>query len=476
MIRPCAKIIYERMYKTIMSTGHIKLILLFATFALGACATIPYEPKRLALPDELSGVQSSTIDDVTVLASILTDEQANKHFGVDIGTRNLQAIWLGIHNASHSHLWFIRNHLDPDLYTPDEVALLMKDELDGAEFDTFRQSLRNESIRVSLEPKTISQGFIFAPKHEGGRYVDIRLTGDAYDADSKLSSTTVDINEQAINRLRELRFGFAIPLPDGELDHERLVTSNIYTEKELRDLDINDFRKAIEQLPCCATNADAENNADPLNVVIVGKATDLLNSLTRSGWSFTHRINLKSVSRLIGSTLQGEAYPVAPVSKLYVFNRKQDFAMQRARRSIAQRNHMRFWLAPFTYKGQQVWVGQISRDIGIKLTPKSPTLTTHIIDPQVDLAREYLLHSLLAEGLVAKFGFAKGSTMAMRSKPAFNLTDDPYFSDGMRLVIILSPHPLPLNKVHSLQWERSSAPVAEGQTKESMKNQRLIEP
>ena len=469
MIRPCAKIIYERMRETLISTSYIKLISLFAVFVLAGCATAPYAPKQLVLPDELSEVKSETIDDVTVLASILTDDQANKHFGVDIGAKGLQAIWLRIHNESPSHLWFIRNYLDPDLFTPDEVALIMKGEFDDAEFKLFRQSLRNESIRISLEPKTISQGFIFAPKHEGGRYVDIRLTGDAYDRDSKQSSTAVDMHEQAVTPLLELRFGFAIPLPDGQLDHERLVTSNIYTERNLSDLDLNNLRKAIEELPCCATDVDAKNNADPLNVVIVGNATNLLNSLTKSGWSFTHRITLKSVTRLIGSTLQGEAYPVAPVSKLYLFNRDQDFAMQRARSSIAQRNHMRFWLAPFEHEGRQVWIGQISRDIGIKLTPKSPTLFTHIIDPQVDLAREYLFHGLLAEGFVAKFGFVKGSTKSTRSKPAYNLTDDIYFSDGMRLVILLSPNPIPLSKVHSLKWERSAAPVAEGQSIEAIK-------
>jgi len=68
------------------------------------------------------------------------------------------------------------------------------------------------------------------------------------------------------------------------------------------------------------------------------------------------------------------------VSGLYVFGRKQDVALQRARRSISQRNHMRLWLAPFRVEGNSVWVGQVSRDIGVKVTPKSPTLTTHVID------------------------------------------------------------------------------------------------
>jgi hypothetical protein len=179
---------------------------------------------------------------------------------------------------------------------------------------------------------------------------------------------------------------------------------------------------------------------------------------------------------MAGAAVKGEPYPVAPVSSLYLFGRKQDFALQRARRNISQRNHMRMWLAPFTFEGKQVWVGQVSRDIGVRITPKSPSLTTHIIDPEVDLTREYLLHSLLAEGFVDRFGFVTGSRQAPSAQPAENLMGDPYFSDGMRLLVILSPHPIPYSGVRSLVWEQSSAPVAEGQTEAAERYVRPIDP
>jgi hypothetical protein len=117
----------------------------------------------------------------------------------------------------------------------------------------------------------------------------------------------------------------------------------------------------------------------------------------------------------------------------------------------------------------------VSRDIGIKVTPESPTLTTHIIDPEVDLTREYLLHSLLDAGLVAGFGFVKGSTYATRDEPAVNLSDDPYFSDGLRLVIALSPHPRPYHEVRSMHWEQSVAPTAETQSESAERYVRPVE-
>ena len=78
-------------------------------------------------------------------------------------------------------------------------------------------------------------------------------------------------------------------------------------------------------------------------------------------------------------------------------------------------------------------------------------------------------------GLVAGFGFVKGSTRATREEPAANLANDPYFSDGLRLVIALSPHPLPYHEVRSMRWEQAAAPTAEGQTESAERYVRPLE-
>ena len=432
-----------------------RIVTLTAALALGACAS--YEPRPLALDVDLEGVQTKTIDDVTVSVAILTDGQAEQHFGVNFALRGLQALYIKVRNETDRRLWFIRNTVDPDFYSPDEVAVLLKVGLSADEFEAPRQHLRDESIRVQHQPLTITEGFLYLPQVEGGRYVDIRLGGDVYESDEQ--------DGLDAGWLNELRFGFAVPLPDGLFDYERLDAAHTYGDTPLPDIeDPEALRRLLEELPCCAMDNDGKEFGDPLNVVLIGDSQDVLTALTRSGWSFTHRISLASVGRLAGATLGGDPYPVAPVSNLYLFGRKQDFALQRARPTISQRNHTRFWLAPLTFRGRQVWVGQVSRDIGIKLTPNSPSLTTHIIDPEIDLTREYLLHSLLDAGLVAGFGFVKGSQYATRDAPAVNLGNDPYFSDGLRLVIALSTHPRPYHEVRSMRWEQSAAPAAEGQS------------
>ncbi|MBL8445889.1 MAG: LssY C-terminal domain-containing protein [Zoogloeaceae bacterium] len=427
-----------------------------------------FAPQPLSIPEDLGNVLSHTQDQVTVSAGLLTDGQARRHFGVDLGKREIQAAWIRVRNESGRSLWFIRNTVDPDFYSADEVTLMVQGDVPAAEAVRLRQTLRDESIRVALPPATVSEGFLFLPKLEGGRFMDITLQGDAWN--EGLPAGTGPVHP------RELHFGLAIPLPDGEFDYERLASDRVYGGRPLPDLDATQFRAALESLPCCTTDLTGTNAGDPLNLVLVGEAAEVMHVLSRSGWSFTHRLGLTSIGREIVAAVTGAPYLVAPVSQLYTFGRGHDLALQRARRTISQRNHLRLWLAPFRFEGRSVWVGQVSRDIGVKLTTKSPTLTTHVIDPEVDATREYLLHSLLAQRGVARFGFVGGSGAAPRDAPRLNLTDDPYFSDGMRLVMLLSAEPVPADAIRNLMWERSGAPIAEGQSAAAAEHVRAVWP
>ena len=152
------------------------------------------------------------------------------------------------------------------------------------------------------------------------------------------------------------------------------------------------------------------------------------------------------------SALSRERYPDAPVSDLYLFGRPQDLALQKDRDNIHQRNHLRLWLSPMRYSGKEVWVGQISRDIGSRLTIHSPTLTTHKIDPDVDAAREALGEDLAYSQNVAKFGFIEGVGSAPKSAPRENLTTDPYYTDGYRLVLVFDRKPTSLADIDFFPW------------------------
>jgi len=134
----------------------------------------------------------------------------------------------------------------------------------------------------------------------------------------------------------------------------------------------------------------------------------------------------------------GGEYRYSPVSPLYLFGRSQDFALQRIRESINERLHLRLWMTELRYDGKPVWVGQVSRDIGVRFTLKTWNLTTHRIDPDVDESRDYVLEDLIEAERVDRIGYVPGVGECSRTVPRYNLTGDPYFTDGNRGIAIVS--------------------------------------
>jgi len=50
----------------------------------------------------------------------------------------------------------------------------------------------------------------------------------------------------------------------------------------------------------------------------------------------------------------------------------------------------------------------------------------------------------------------KGVGAAPRSAPRENLTTDPYFTDGLRSVLVFERHPTSLSAVDFFPWERDA--------------------
>jgi hypothetical protein len=156
---------------------------------------------------------------------------------------------------------------------------------------------------------------------------------------------------------------------------------------------------------------------------------------------------------MMSSAMSRERYPYAPVSNLYLYGRPQDIALQKARDNIHQRNHLRLWRSPMLYHGKTVWVGQISRDIGSRMTIHSPTFTTHKIDPDVDEAARALIEDLVYSQGLRAIGFVGGVGAAPREAPRENLTTDPYHTSGLRTVLLFDEEPTSLTDIEFLRWE-----------------------
>jgi hypothetical protein len=374
--------------------------------------------------------QTRSQNRVKVTASVLSAAESVAKFDVNLYRRNIQPVWLEIENNDDQAVWFSPIGLDPFYFTPLEVSLIGRFEIRNSDHDEMDRYFFAGGLKTYVAPGDKVSGFVFTNLDEGTKSFNVDIVGED-------------------NQLRG--FTFFIPVPGIRADHQNIDWENLYSEGEVVDYDENALRAALESMPCCTTNKKGSEQGDPLNLVVIGDLDDVYYAFIRAGWDETETIYRASMLKTIRSFLFGGRYRYSPVSALYVFGRPQDVAFQRARTSIHERNHLRLWLAPMRYEGQLVWIGQISRDIGVRFTTK--TITTHKIDPDVDETRDFLIQDLWYSQALKSFGYVKGVGAAAYSEPRGNLTGDPYFTDGNRAILWVSSKPMAFSKVGSFEWE-----------------------
>jgi hypothetical protein len=395
---------------------------------LSGCATFNPHPG-----DEgtfLDRAQTQYQSGVRVTAAVPSAEESEKLFGVDLYGTGVQPVWLKIENNNKEAVFFLPLGLDPDYFTPFEAAYRNHFIFSTPENDKMDRYFWEQSQRIYIAPGSVRSGFVYTPLDEGTKGFNVDILGED----------------------QEFRtFLFFINVPGLQIDHYQVDFENLYSKEEIVSYDEKGLRRALENLPCCTTNEEGTGNGDPLNLVVIGEGQDVLHAFIRAGWDEAETIYSTSAWKTGMSFLFGGRYRYSPVSGLYVYGRRQDAALQKARETIHERNHLRLWLSPMRFEDKPVWIGQISRDIGVRFWWK--TITTHKIDPDVDETRNFLVQNLWYSHGLLKFAYVKGVGEAEISEPRRTLTKDPYFTDGLRAVLWVSGRPVDLEEVEFLAWE-----------------------
>jgi hypothetical protein len=403
---------------------------------------VVYKPR----PDErpfLQRLETQRDGDLVVQVTVLDHRESERFFGVPLARRGIQPVWLHISNSGVRPYRLRLASLDPNYYAPLEAAfvnhfrigsrilgfgllawlflpliILLLLKVFSARAANRRMNAFFEEYGVGwglIRPGRELSGFVFTTLDEGTKQVSVRLLG---------AGGTKE-------------FSFSIRVPGLRVDHGRHCFEDLARSLDLVECDDGELRKQLEALPRSTTGRSGKKEGDPLNLVAIGEFDSILNGFG-ARWDETETISLRSCWRTFKAFALGSRYRYSPVSALYVMRRSQDFALQRARQTINERLHLRLWLTPLRFQGKPVWLGQVSRDIGVRLTLRTWNLTTHAIDPNVDDARDYVLDDLMEGGRVSHVGYVAGAEAAARAIPRRNLTGDPYFTDGLRAVAVFS--------------------------------------
>jgi hypothetical protein len=404
--------------------------------------TIVYSPA----PDNstfLEGAQTQQQEGLEVTVAVLDARQSRKFFGVPMSRRGIQPVWVRIVNRSASACRLHLVSIDPNYYSPLEAAaanhyrlgkrligfgllgvlflwllLLVPLKVIGAlranrKMDDF---FREQAFRLRpIAPGKQSEGFVFTPLDVGSKVVHVRVL--------RMEGT--------------IEFVFNIPVAGIDVDYQRRDFMDLYPPDRLIECDFAALCERLKTMPRAVGAAKGSREGDPVNLIVIGDFPTLLSAFG-ARWDETETITWATCLKTFRAFVLGKEYRYSPVSSLYLFGRSQDFALQRIRESINERLHLRLWLTELRCGGKPVWVGQVSRDIGVRFTLKTWNLTTHRIDPDVDESRDYVLEDLLEAERLELAGYVGGVGECDRAAPRRNLTGDPYYTDGQRGLAIVS--------------------------------------
>jgi hypothetical protein len=424
---------------------------------------VPYKPHPQDQPF-LQRAEVQHADDFVVHVAVLDDRESERFFGVPLAHRGIQPVWLRISNNGAHPCRLRLASLDPNYYPPLEAAFV-------SHFHIGRRLLGFGLLAWLFLPFLVILFFKIlsarsANRRMNGFFQEHGLSAGLIGPGRELSGVVFTTHDAGTKQVRVRLLGaagvqefmFSLPVPGLRVDHGGKRFDEVMRGVPAVACDEAALRQRLAALPRCTSNRRGTAEGDPLNLVVVGDFDTILTGFG-GRWDETETISLASCWRMVRAFLLGSRYRYSPVSALYVGGRSQDFALQKARQTVNERLHLRLWVTPLRFTGKPVWIGQVSRDIGVRFTLRTWNLTTHKIDGDVDEARDYVLDDLLEAGRVAQVAYVAGAGACASARPRCNLTGDPYFTNGLRAVAVFSET---RTEPVFLSWEQAAAEPGQG--------------
>lgn len=406
--------------------------LLFILLGLGGSACVKFKPNPSSSAEFQQRMKTQTQGGLEVSAAVLGKKESKDYFGINLEKKHVQAVYLRVHNKENRSYWLMPISIDPNYYSPNEVAYRHRTGHSGEVQLKMNEFFEAQQMKYNIGPGETKEGFVYTNVDFGSK------------------EFSVDLLSQGELK----RFPFIVPIPGLSADYQEVDFDALYQPSDFRNVSLDELRQALEAYPCCTAKKGSDvYDGDAVNLVVVGDLDDLLTAFVRQGWRETAVQDKHSSMKAVKSLLFHSPYVNAPMSKLYLLGRHQDIAFQKPRRSIHQRNHLRLWMTPLRYEGKHVWIGTVSRDIGIRFTPKAFLFITHKIDSDIDEARDFLLQDMMIGDSVGYVGLVKGVGEFTVEAPHKNLMGDSWYTDGLRAVMVITDGPTPLLSTKPLPWE-----------------------
>ena len=391
-------------------TGDAAILVILALTS--GCATQSFVSPDVDAAGFLKRQVTQTQGPVTVSAAVPDAAETESLFGMPLYDQNVQPVWLKVENRSVEPVRLALWSIDPDYYSPLEVAWMNRGRYNKEGKAAMERWLYDNGMGRQIAAGDSRSGFVFTHAVPGtkGFNVDVFTAEDAFN------------------------FTFFVPMPGFTPDYLTVDLQNMYAAGDVTNLaSLDDVRRAIEKLPCCATDSVTGKVGGPFNVVLVGTGPALLRAFFRAGWLET----------------EVESKGTASARRQHYRGRPPDGVFHKARADGGERKELRVWLAPFTVGEEKVWVAQMSQD----LSDTAKDFTGYLPDPDIDSARGYLLQDFWYSQSLTRAGFSRALEPIDADNPRVAGSGASYFTDGLRTVLWVSASPVGLDDGEMLTWD-----------------------
>ena len=187
-----------------------------------------------------------------------------------------------------------------------------------------------------------------------------------------------------------------------------------------------DGHPALARSPRHTTTAQGRQG-DAINVAFIGTEEELHRMFAAAGWYAADPITMETSIRIAADVVVHKPYAHAPVSNLYVWERKQDAAFEQpVGDSPKQRHHVRFWCSrEVDRQGEPLWLGAATYDERVELS-RTTGGVTHKIGPEIDRERNKLVNDTARAGVLDGYYWVDPFHKDPQGR---NGGGDPYFTD-----------------------------------------------
>jgi hypothetical protein len=354
--------------------------------------------------------ESQTVKGVKLSAAVLSSDDSQRTFGANVNEIGVQPVWLEVKNNTEQVLWLLRSGIDPDLFSPLEVAWSFHVSFDSETNARLDEHFSSMSFQNPIAPGATQSGMIFANPHDNIRLLSVDVLGQG----------------------EIFPFTLLLTVPDDQTDISTVTRVKVFKliEAVTDDYqDVNEFRARLEQLPCCATSAGGNEAGDPLNVILVGEFVDIVTAFVRRSF----RMDVREFD-----------------NAQWLFGRSPDIVARKGGQDGVPANWVRMWVAPFRYQGQAVFVVQTGRRQGWRLAEVEEK--DMALNPYVDEVRNLLIQDMVYSSGLQKIAFVSGVGATEPGESRSSLGGAEYQTDGLRTVLFFVTRPLSLSDIEILNW------------------------